>query len=44
MYLDFGKHLNVLINKYFKVGDEGKYQNALTNLENVELKLAGDNK
>jgi len=37
MYLEFSKQLNDLINIYFKVEDEGKYQNALTNLETMEL-------
>ena len=41
MYLEFSKQLNDLINIYFKVEDEGKYHNALTNLETMELQIAG---
>ena len=41
MYTNFSKQLNDLINMYFTISKEGKIVYKLTDLENMEIKIAG---
>ena len=41
MYTNFSKQLNDLINMYFTISKEGKIVYMLTDLENMEIQIAG---
>jgi len=41
MYTNFSKQLNDLINMYFTISKEGKIVYKLTDLENMEIQIAG---